>query len=52
MKKFYFKCKLIPSGEKKEVIITAEDYQEAEQKLVEQKKYIPIEYVGWEDITC
>lgn len=52
MRKFYFKCKEISTNNVKEVFVTAEDYQEAEEKILKDKdKIIPIEYIGWEEIA-
>lgn len=53
LKVFYYNCKVIPSEEMKEVGVIAKSFEQAEEIITNdqnKKKYIPIEYLGWNDL--
>jgi len=47
VKKYWFKCKTIETNQIIEIPVIASNVNEAEDKIIKQNKYIPLEYLGW-----
>lgn len=47
MKRFYYKCKKVNSNEVREISVLARNFKQAEEILMAQDEWIPLEYMGW-----
>ena len=50
MKKFWYMCKKKTTNEKLEIGVLAKVQDEAEKILSSNDEYIPIEYIGWNQL--
>lgn len=51
MKYFWYRCKEKATGTDQEVCVLARSFAKAEQRICENPKYIPLEYLGWTPVT-